>query len=259
MFKAEGEKAEREHNFAFPFLRNRLTYDVITVQPKAWMTGPHFAMWLELVVKPLLQLDPPGSLPKPYPPKFKRIVLYVDNHTSRSVSMVKEILRTMPNLHLRFLPPNMTDKLQPMDLIVNGTLKTRMRSHRVDALFDPFQDWVTNKKINPNYPAWETFVPTPTAFDSLQAIEAACSHFKTKEFQEGLRNAFKHAGLAPTRLSFDGTPVYKEYVSHDGEPGSFEVHISEALTMADIISCYAAYEWTDDCLPTGPGGDEMDV
>ena len=39
------------------------------------------------------------------------------------------------------LPPNMTDVLHVMDLVVNGPLKAHMRRFRCAALFHYFQSW----------------------------------------------------------------------------------------------------------------------
>ena len=44
------------------------------------------------------------------------------------------------------LQPNMTGKLQPMDIVVNGPMKKHLRSARCMQLFAAFQAWV--KLIN---------------------------------------------------------------------------------------------------------------
>ena len=40
---------------------------------------------------------------------------------------------------LAFLPPNMTAELQPMDLVVNGSLKQHMRKMRIASSLEYFQ------------------------------------------------------------------------------------------------------------------------
>ena len=39
------------------------------------------------------------------------------------------------------LPPNMTDLLQVMDLVVNGPIKADIRRAHIQAIFDYFQSW----------------------------------------------------------------------------------------------------------------------
>lgn len=42
---------------------------------------------------------------------------------------------------LEFLPPNMTHRLQPMDLVVNGPLKSKLRSMRIALSLDYFRSF----------------------------------------------------------------------------------------------------------------------
>jgi len=86
------------------------------VQPKAWMDGPRFAMWLKLCVAPQAAKG--------------KVLIYMDNHSSHDTPLVKSTIAGMPNLTVRFLIANMTDRLQVMDLVANGPVKRNMRTFR---------------------------------------------------------------------------------------------------------------------------------
>lgn len=55
-----------------------------------------------------------------------KFLMVVDNV---SFHHVQEVVAAFTNVGwiLKFLPPNMTDELQPMDLVVNSVLKSEMR------------------------------------------------------------------------------------------------------------------------------------
>ena len=76
------------------------------------------------------------------------ILLGIMNTTSQVVHRCKNPLRlvrspssTEPGISFGHLPPNMTDVLQVMDLVVNGPVKAGIRRARVEALFQFFQNW----------------------------------------------------------------------------------------------------------------------
>ena len=48
-------------------------------------------------------------------------------------------------VHVRELPPKMTDVLQVMDLVVNGPLKAAIRRHRTRMLLSYFTSWKVSR------------------------------------------------------------------------------------------------------------------
>jgi hypothetical protein len=94
---------------------NTVTKAVITANSKAWMDAVTLGMWVEVQIKELF-----GGTKK---------LLVVDNCPSHTVEAVKAVFAEN-NIILKFLPKNMTDRLQPMDLVVNGPLKASIKSAR---------------------------------------------------------------------------------------------------------------------------------
>ena len=63
-----------------------------------------------------------------------------DNVKAHTVRSVREVFE-QAGICIFELPVNMTDILQPVDIVPNGPLKSRIRSARVDKLYSYFQDW----------------------------------------------------------------------------------------------------------------------
>ena len=95
---------------------------VVTIQKKAWMDSAGVAMWTDLCLA--------GS----------RMLVIWDNCGPHKVDAVREVFREH-NIATVELPPNMTDRLQIIDLVTNGPLKSGMRRKRVYDLYDYMQQW----------------------------------------------------------------------------------------------------------------------
>jgi hypothetical protein len=109
-----------------PILVHIPTGTVITCQHKGWMDSVGTCMWAQLVVYPWAVKH--GRKP----------LLIWDNCGPHKVPAVLKVL-TDANIKTALLPPNMTDKLQVMDLVINGPLKAAMRRYRVRQLYQQFQ------------------------------------------------------------------------------------------------------------------------
>ena len=96
---------------------------VITIQHKAWMDTVRVIMWVDLLLGPY---------------KGERVALIWDNCGPHGVAAVLDVMEEW-NIFQFPLPKNMTDKLQVMDLVVNGPLKAAIRRARASNLFDFFQ------------------------------------------------------------------------------------------------------------------------
>ena len=82
---------------------------------KAWITGYVFLQWIKKVNQVMKS-------------QKRKILLFLDNATSHSNSL------KLSNVTLRFLPPNTTSKLQPLDLGIIRAFKARYRKHMLKHL-----------------------------------------------------------------------------------------------------------------------------
>jgi len=82
---------------------------------KAWMTAYIFTEWITKINK-LMKL------------KKRKVLLFLDNATSHAEPLV------LSNVTLKFLPPNTTSKLQPLDLGIIRAFKARYRKHMLKHL-----------------------------------------------------------------------------------------------------------------------------
>ena len=105
---------------------------------KAWMTGYSFLQWIKKVNQGMKS-------------QKRKILLFLDNATSHSDSL------KLSNVTLRFLPPNTTSKLQPLDLGIIRAFKARYRKHMLKHLVAKIDinmldaiHWVDRNKRNNN-------------------------------------------------------------------------------------------------------------
>ena len=105
-----------------PYLIHEATGHVITIQHRAWMDSVGVAILFDLVIGPH------------YKKKRGKALLVWDNCGPHKVDAVKAVA-TEWGIELKTLPPNMTDALQVMDLLVNAPLKAAIRSARTRQIF----------------------------------------------------------------------------------------------------------------------------
>lgn len=125
--EGRGKKAALvERLYKRPYLRHVLSRHIITVHHKAWMDTAGVCMWADVQLGPIARK---AGL---------RYHLVWDNcgphNTAAALAVLKE-----HSVKVHTLPPRMSDKLQIMDLVVNGPMKAAMRKARCDALFEQFQ------------------------------------------------------------------------------------------------------------------------
>ena len=56
--------------------------------------------------------------------------------------MNKELLPYGLRYHKVFLPPNMTDILQVLDLVVNAPIKKALRRFKIEEMVEAFDEWL---------------------------------------------------------------------------------------------------------------------
>jgi hypothetical protein len=94
---------------------------VITCQPKAWMDTGGFAMYIQTVLATWWQKQQTSwTGPDEFP--AKRLLLVCDNASVHKADELKKLM-DQHGIILRFLPPNMTQWLQPLDRVVCGLIK----------------------------------------------------------------------------------------------------------------------------------------
>ena len=105
------------------------------------------------------------------------------------------------------LPPNMTDLLQPMDLVVNAPLKSAIGQARARSLYDAFKLYrvATEVLLAKGDPHIEFRPPKPTLYDGLRTFMASLQRFETDKFKASLRACFVAVGLVRGQGPF---PVY---------------------------------------------------
>ena len=121
------KKKEVTREYKVPYLQHPNS-NIITIQHKAWMDTVRVCMWIDL------QLGPHFDAKRGY------AGLVWDNWGPHGVAAVKELASAW-GISLLPLPPNMTDVLQVMDLVVNAPVKAKVRRDRVTKLYNDFQAW----------------------------------------------------------------------------------------------------------------------
>ena len=143
-------------------------------------------------------------------------MMVVDNV---SFHHVKEVVEGFAgaNWLIKFFPPNMTDELQPMDLVVNSVLKCEMRKLRIAMVFDSIQQyrtllsqWSIAKADNPaiTQPKPLFHPPKPSYKDAVRTmLQVHKSKLTTPQFVLSLSECFKKVGLVP----MDDKGEYNKY------------------------------------------------
>ncbi len=167
-----------------PYLLHSVTKTVITVQHKAWMDTIGLCMWADLIVKPWAQ--------------GRNKLLVWDNCKTHTAPEVTRVFKEN-NIEIAFLPKNMTDKLQVMDLVVNGPLKARMRKIRCEHLYEQLQVYkkTFDKLKQQGFSSYPPFRPrVPTIEDGIDMVmEASFTLFQDQKFKTSVQRTFVKVGL----------------------------------------------------------------
>ena len=197
IWEADSKNKETGGNYKIhrrPYLVNNTTLDIITVQNKAWMDSPANVMRCQLVLAPLRTRS-----------GFTTMLEVVDNcstHHNRSVVAAYQEAGWL----LRFLTPNMTHLLQPMDVAVNGPVKSALRRMRIDLQFDYFTSFRASyfRAKYEGTPPPKFSPPLPSLADGLRILLGfktglfAAAYFRDQlsktYIKVGLRKTTDHAG-----------------------------------------------------------------
>ena len=181
-------KVDKELHFYRPYIVHT-DGTVITTQCKAWMDSAGICMWVDVLIGPWAKAS--GR---------KKLVVW----DSCAPHLVAAVLRVFAEwlIATELLPVNMTDRLQVMDLVVNGPIKAHQRSARCASLFNYFQSWKRQWDQELAKPADLRVMPvfTPPKPDLIMGLNTVRSMpeklFSKLEFKEGIKRAFVKVGLA---------------------------------------------------------------
>ena len=223
-----------------PYLIHTTTKDVITIQHKAWMDTVGICMWIDVTLGPHFKA------------KRGKGGLIWDNCGSHCVDAVQPVLAEW-GISDKKLVPNMTDRLQVMDLVANGPLKYGARRERAAALFDYFQEWKIRRLQavaagEADLPAFKP--PKPTLAQGLLVLlKVGKEVFSAPSFKKGMARCFVKVGQWPQE---DGTFI--RYTAHGGAGSLLKVLVpgpSEAVTSLGSMAIdtdTASYEDEDEPL-----------
>ena len=100
-----------------------------------------------------------------------------------------------------FSPPNMTDILQPMDLVFNSMIKSFMRKQRIEMTMDYFQIFrnlcLQTQRNNPAAELPLFNPPAPVLLDGIRAMFQVRESFERQDFKHSVKRIFQSVGLAP--------------------------------------------------------------
>ena len=188
-----------EETYIRPFLRHPDGM-VVWAHPTAYQDTPGLAMWCDLVMGPARVKS--GR---------RRWLLVWDNVKAHAVNSVLSVFNEW-GISVRFLPKDMTDILQPVDLVPNGPIKAHIRKERCAKLYDYFQEWRVDamdaERRGVPLPA---YLPPPATMAGAIALIASIfrGHFAEEKYMQGLQRCFIGVGLAPQH---DGR--YTVYTDH---------------------------------------------
>ena len=236
-----------------PYLKQKDSQIIITIQHKAWMDTAGIAMWIDLLIGPH------------FAKKRKRCLLVWDNCGSHCVDAIKPVLAAW-GITEKKLPKNMTGKLQVMDLVVNGPYKAAVRKQRIMSLFDYFQNWkIARLQEQAKAPEERNLPPfDPPKPDLNQGL---CNSFAVErelfakaDFKAALKKVFVNTGQAPQA---DGTYViYKSHarstIAADLIPlgKTEEASLGSIVPTADFAACEDEDEPATDDEVEGEGDEE---
>ena len=215
------------HEYCRPLLQNPANFDLITVQHKAWNDAVGMLIHLKYQLEPWKALNAPNE----------QCMMVVDNVSFHHVKEVTTAFAAAQWI-LKFFPPNMTDELQPMDLVVNAVLKAEMRKLRAKMVYDALDQfrtdltrWSICVRDDNTLPKPIFNPPKPTYKDGVQTmLNIHHGKLKSVQFQDSLKKCFEKVGLIP----FNDHGAYKEYIPK--KLGTLDSIKFESLNAEDSLA-----------------------
>ena len=205
-----GEPMNLQQSHKVRYLKHRLSGCIITSQFKAWNDTVRMAMYIDLILKPLAEKH--GG----------KFFLWMDNVSSHKVDLLEAIFKEA-NVEVGYFPPNMTQFLQVLDLIINGPLKAHVRRKRGENILQYFIHYkqLYNAEMDKpederTMPKWSP--PKPTVQECILELinvmyDDEESTFNEERFQHKVQSTFLATGTLPRE---DGSFVKFTYKPSGG-------------------------------------------
>ena len=162
------------------------TGHVITSQCRAWNDSIRMAMLIDLII---------GIWARDH----GKLFLWMDNCGSHKTSCLSEVYENA-RTKVGYLPPNMTSKLQVLDLVVNGPIKSHIRGLRAKRIGEYFDEHRANCAAERQKPLGlrnmpELDIPKPSLEQCIKDLMHLFSNdFRTDKFRQGIQKSFLSTG-----------------------------------------------------------------
>jgi hypothetical protein len=150
--------------------------EIVIQHPSAWADTISTMMFLDLMI---------GDC--------RRVAVVWDNCAPHRTSAVRALAKEL-SIDLFYLPPNMTDRLQVVDLAINAPLKMRCRMERGKQLVSHLSMWKAERQINPTAPLQ---FPRSTLLDGIRVVVKAFAEKFSDSFKDGIHRTFVKVSLLP--------------------------------------------------------------
>ena len=167
------------------YVKNRNTRHVITSQHKAWNDTVRMMMFVDLILKDIKDAD-------------GKLLLWMDNCGPHKTDEVSDFIKES-GVETALLPPNMTDLLQVLDLVVNGPLKRHTRTLRANRIVDCFKEYkLSLERLGDQSATLPAFKPPkPMMQQSMQdLISLVANEFSCPTFKDGVKRSFIKTGMS---------------------------------------------------------------
>jgi hypothetical protein len=203
------------------------------------------AMYIDLILKPLAEKQ--GG----------KFFLWMDNVSSHKVDLLDTIFKEA-NIEMGYFPPNMTQFLQILDLIINGPLKAHVRRKRGENILQYFRHYkllynaeMVKLEDERTMPKWSP--PKPTVQECILELinvmyDDEESTFNEARFQQKVQSTFLATGTLPREdgsfmnftyrpsggtTSIAPTGTNKKYAKSDVSESEGNEQYSEVLDILD--------------------------
>ena len=177
--------------------------------PKAWMTGNLFIKWLEWFDKHI-EVTRPG----------RKVILLLDNASTHTVGHGLELKAVT----LRFLPPNTTSVLQPLDQGIIRSLKAHYRKNYYLEILARMEAEKENRE------------ESVKGWDIYDAILTVADAWNLGVTQETIVNCFRHSKVKVTTTAAGHAPVRIEPVESFVPPEDGDYIPPQDDTEAELSS-----------------------